>query len=160
VDTPAARRPVATEVLGLDVAPAVVDAEEVDAAAVVGEEVLLAGRVRIVRDLAAHEEHGLVGDALQLHVHRAAGGVALLVGREGLGHLDALDDRGRELVELDGALVLVGRGQAHAVQLRVDVAVGEATDHGRLAVLDRRARTRVAARSRRRSRRRGSSARR
>jgi hypothetical protein len=64
----------------------------------------------------------------------------LLIRREGLADLDALDHRRRELVELDRALVLVRGRQAHAVELTADVAIGQAADDRRLAVLDGRAR--------------------
>ena len=51
--------------------------------------------------------------------------------------LDALDHGGGKLVQFDRALVRVGRGQTHAVELGIHVTIGQAAHHGVLAVLNR-----------------------
>jgi len=90
----------------------------------------------VVSDPRARGQHRLFRDPLQPDVHGATTGVALLVRHEGLVDMQALDHRGGELVELHGAFVGVGGGEADTVELRADIAIRQAAHHGIFAVLD------------------------
>ena len=96
--------------------------------------------LRVRTELALQLEEGLIGEILEVDVDRAARRVALLVGREGLADLQALDDRTRELIELHGAALGVRRWQTHAVEQCGDVAIGKTAHDCVSALLHRRAR--------------------
>ena len=85
-------------------------------------------------ELALQLEERLIGEILEVDVDRAARRVTLLVRREGLADLQALDDCAGELIELHRATLGVRRWQTHAVEQCGDVAIGKAT-HDRVAAL-------------------------
>jgi len=102
---------------------AVVDAEEVQAAAVVAQEAV--GELALGVQAAPHRhlEGQAVGELPGVDLHGAAGEVAALVRRVGLPGGDALDEAGGEEVERDHRLLGLGAGQRRAVQLCLAVAL-------------------------------------
>ena len=133
-----ADRPSPALAVGLRRPCAVGIAPVAETAALVGQEVAAVGGLGVVAHLRLELDERLRGNALEDQVDRAARRVALLVGREGLRDLQAVDHRGRELVEFDAALVLVGGRKPRPVDLRTHVAIGQAAYH-REAVDDGRA---------------------
>ena len=97
----------------------------------------------------AHSAVGLQLEAcrrvLHDHVHHAACGIALHVGRERFRHHNAVHQVGGEYVERYVAVFVVGRGYLYAVHQRVVVALVHAAQYGvrclaRCALLKRYAR--------------------
>ncbi len=80
-----------------------------------------------------HVGEGLVREVPRLDVDRRASEVSKQIGSIGFRHVDCLNRRSREKIQLDRLAVRDCRGNLRSIEGRANVAVGQSPDHRELA---------------------------